>query len=78
LNLAQGRTTNESLRAALSTWAPMTWASLNNLPIPGECDMKSEEMQKPGMIKPGQAPAATDSPQPGGAILPGSSPRSKQ
>jgi len=55
--LAQGRTHNEDLRKPMAEWAPMTWAAINNLPIPGLCDMKSEvKMEKPNQPKAAEVP----------------------
>lgn len=49
LTLAQGRTTREALRKPLSDWAPMSWAAVNNLPVPGLCDITKEiPVPKPG------------------------------
>jgi hypothetical protein len=62
--LAQGRTQQEALRKPIADWAPMTWAALNNLPIPGLCDMTKETpMTKPGnKAAPKPANATTDNP----------------
>lgn len=43
--IAQGRTQKTGLLKPMKDWAPMTWASLNGLPIPGECSMGDEYQQ---------------------------------
>jgi hypothetical protein len=59
--IAQGRTQKTGLQKPMKDWAPMTWAALNDLPIPGACDIsteyeKSEDgtMKLKGPKKPGQ------------------------
>jgi hypothetical protein len=75
LTLAQGRTTKENLREPLAKMFPMTWAALNDQPIPGACDMNNEQP----MAKPGQAaPAATETPAASPQLSPGGGARGKQ
>lgn len=45
--LAQGRTQKTGLQKPMKDWAPMTWASLNDLPIPGACDISTEYEKGP-------------------------------
>jgi hypothetical protein len=62
--MAQSRTRRKELQKPMDTWAPMSWAALNDKPIPGMCDMTQEKPR----TKPGQKAAESPAALPGAAM----------
>jgi len=69
--LAQGRTQKAELKKPMASWAPKTWAVLNNQPLPAPPVSEAEMAEKMKNID------AANEPAPGEAVRPSLSPAVK-
>jgi hypothetical protein len=61
LPLSQARSKNTALHAPLKDWAPLTWATINEQPIPAQKDSNGNDITKPNPTPSEETPGGLES-----------------